>query len=195
MAILLAVIATLSVSVFRPCDETCGCTLLDIADTGWAADRPDPSVGWCGEVALQMALRYYGIDRSQHEIHAAGHPLHADLYEEDLPVALDAFGIGYERWPLENNDVLQFLEWVRVGVASHLPVVCGVKLLPDKHPDWTVDHFVLAVGICDRGLILNTQPEVAGRVLVPYEQLTAPEGRITFVNRDSTYFGLRILGP
>jgi len=31
-----------------------------------------------------------------------------------------------------------------------------VKILPTKHPEWGLDHFVLVVGYGERGLLVNT---------------------------------------
>jgi hypothetical protein len=38
---------------------------LGIPDRQWDPKRTDPSVGWCAETCIQMAIGYYGQEVSQ----------------------------------------------------------------------------------------------------------------------------------
>jgi len=114
-----------------------------------------PPSGWCGETAIQEGLLHFGIWAPQRLINAAGRPVHPDLYSPDIPVALSALGVrhtfyagarGYE----------PFAKWVRAAIDEGAPVFAGVKLLPTQHPEWGLDHFVLAVGHGPKGLLVNT---------------------------------------
>ena len=91
----------------------------------------------------------------QRLINAAGRPVHPDLYSPEIPVALGALGVrhtfyagarGYE----------PFAKWVRAAIDEGVPVFAGVKLLPTQHPEWGLDHFVLAVGHGPKGILVNT---------------------------------------
>ena len=169
--------------------------LLDIPDVAWDPGRPDLSVGWCGEASIQMALRYYGIEMTQREIHLAGDPDHADLYSYEIDTALDALGICYERWPESDPDLDAFIAWIREHLASGVPVFCGVKLYPDEQPDWSLDHFVLVVGYDAVGLVMNTQLDMNGQIHVSYADLRSMASPYAFANRWDEYFGRAILGP
>ncbi len=141
-------------------------------------DDNAPDEGWCGETCIQMALEYYGKRVSQKAINKAGHPAQPDLWEDDVPVALDALGVKYNLWDADNPDLEAFIAWVKSQLEAGYPAVVGVKIYPDEQPDWYVDHFVLAVGCGSQGLLVNTNNAGEGQVWVPYEYLAATSGDI-----------------
>jgi hypothetical protein len=164
---------------------------LGIADRAWAPGHDD--VGWCGETCIQMAMAYYGREVSQDEINrAAGSP--SDITETDLDIALGALGVSYEAWPDSNGNVNQFIEWIKSQLAAGRPVICGTKIYPDENPDWYVDHFVLAVGYGEGGLLLNTQLDCDGQQWVSYEQLMSWDEGYSFLNDQDRCFGRSITG-
>jgi len=161
---------------------------LEIADTGQEPRRPES--GWCGEAAIQMALSYYGAYASQQAINRAGKPVHADLYEEDIPRAMTNVGLGSSAW---NGDGLDaFLTWIRSQLAAGHPVLLGAKIYPTAHPEWAVDHFVLAVGYTGDALTYNT---TWGRQETrTFALLSTKDKGLSFANRSGTYFGYAITG-
>ena len=164
---------------------------LGIPDRAWAPGHDD--VGWCGETCIQMALGHYGRDVSQDEINrAAGSP--PDITEVDMDVALRALGVPCNSWNESNRDVNQFIAWVKSQLARGRPVICGTKIYPDENPAWYVDHFVLAVGFNAAGLILNTQLDCDGQILVSYAELASMEADYAFQNRHGRFFGRAITG-
>ena len=169
--------------------------LLAIPDVAWDPERPNMTVGWCGEASIQMALRYHGIERAQREIHRAGDPDHDDLYAHEIDAALDALGICFDPWPEEETTIGPFVDWIRAHLAAGVPVLCGVKLYPDAHPSWALDHFVLVVGYDQVGLVMNTQLDMDGQILVSYEELASTASPYAFANRWNVLFGRAILGP
>lgn len=164
---------------------------LGIPDRAWAPGHDD--VGWCGETCIQMALGHYGREISQEQINqAAGSP--ADITEIDMDRALKALGVTSETWNESNRDVDQFIAWVRSQVSAGRPVICGTKIYPDENPSWYVDHFVLAVGFGETGLLLNTQLDCDGQQLISDEQLASQEEGYAFQNSQRRYFGRAIAG-
>lgn len=156
--------------------------LLPIPARSQAPESP-PS-GWCGETAIQEGLLHLGVWAPQRVINAAGRPSHPDLYSPEIPVALSALGVrhtfyagarGYE----------PFAKWVRAAIDEGVPVFAGVKLLPTQHPEWGLDHFVLAVGHGPKGLLVNTtwgsQKWIDG---------TATTG----ISLEKAFFGIRMTG-
>jgi hypothetical protein len=123
-------------------------------------DRPQgpgaPPSGWCGETAIQEALLHLGIWAPQKIIHDVAKPEHPDLYSNDIPVALSALGIAYTVYAPKKAGFEAYSAWVRGAIDDGVPAIAGVKILPSEHPEWGLDHFVLAVGYGDRGLLVNT---------------------------------------
>jgi len=167
---------------------------LGIKDSAWDPTRPDLGVGWCGETSIQQAMAYHGKEVSQHEINKAGNPKHADLYAQDIDTALGNLGVSYLAFDSASGTVEDFLDWVREQLDLGRPVFCGLKIYPDQHPDWALDHFVLAVGYKSGTLLLNTQTDCSGQVWVSDEQLTSYDAGYSFENKHHLYFGRSITG-
>lgn len=168
--------------------------LLDIPDRAWDPTRPDLSVGWCAEACIQMALAYYNLDLTQAEINRAGNPDHPDLYSYEIDHALEILGADVDVWDEGNPSLSEFIAWIKSHLLHGHPVLCGVKIYPDEHPSWSLDHFVLAVGYTDEGLTLNTQLDLDGQVLVSTEQLQSRYPGYSFDSRWHEYFGRAITG-
>jgi hypothetical protein len=127
---------------------------LPIPDRPQAPESPDS--GWCGETAIQEALLHLGVWAPQKTIHAVAKPKHSDLYSNDIPVALAALGIPHSFYAPKKKGFDAYAAWVRDAIDGGEPVIAGVKILPTEHPDWGLDHFVLAIGYGDDGLLVNT---------------------------------------
>lgn len=165
---------------------------LDIPDRKSAPDRPDSSVGWCGEACIQMAALYYGKHISQHEINRAGAPKHPDLYSNDIPKALGNLSMRYRAWDEANQDIDSYIQWIKKQISLGRPVLCGMKIYPDKHPNWSLDHFVLATGYDRDSVLINTN--IFGRVHFPLDQLKSMDSGYTFENKYKKYFAYSIIG-
>ena len=163
---------------------------LNIADRAQAPERPKS--GWCGETAIQMALLFHGAFFPQRAINKAGKPRHPDLYARDIPVALSALNADVAQWRWQPCELAKFLAWMKQEIKSGHPVLAGVKINPTAHPNWGLDHFVLAVGFDDKSLTLNTtwgKPQT--RTL---KDLLSTRKGLAFKNRYNSYYGIRIKG-
>lgn len=165
-------------------------TLLPIADRRW--DPGAPPEGWCGEVSLQLAAGWYGAWVSQAKVNALGQPKTPDLWEHDVPTALRALRMRFERGPKSRA---RLLTWVVEQLRKERPVVLGLKLVPSQHPEWHVDHLVLAVGHSPEGLIVDTNVE-DGQVTLAWAGLLRPEGSdgYSLVNPSGEVFGYSVHG-
>jgi hypothetical protein len=114
-----------------------------------------PPEGWCGETAIQEGLLHLGVWAPQRVINKAGKPVHPDLYSNDIPVALAELGVRYTSYP-GGRGFAAFAAWIRGALDAGDPVLAGVKILPTKHPEWGLDHFVLVVGYDADRLLVNT---------------------------------------
>jgi hypothetical protein len=128
--------------------------VLPIPDRGHAPEAP-PS-GWCGESAIQQALLHFGVWASQRRIHAAGKSAHPDLYSNEIPVALASMEMQFARYAPKKPGFAAYQAWVRGALDQGDPVLAGLKILPTEHPEWGLDHFVVAVGYGEKGLLVNT---------------------------------------
>lgn len=121
------------------------------------AQAPEsPPSGWCGETAIQEGLLHLGAWAPQSFINRAGRPTHPDLYSPEIPIALRALGVRFERYPARARGYDAFAAWARASIDEGDPVLAGVKILPTAHPEWGLDHFVLVVGYGKKGLLVNT---------------------------------------
>lgn len=145
-----------------PTDEV----LLPIANRPWADGAPPE--GWCGEVSIQMVALHYGAWLPQRHIHGLVPTKHADLWEDELPAAMTAAGLSYESW--SGTSEPRFLQWLVEALRRGRPVIVGVKLVPDEHPDWEVDHLMPVVGFSPQGLVFDTNLE-QGQQRIPFEHL------------------------
>jgi hypothetical protein len=153
-------------------------------------DRPQhpqsPPSGWCGETAIQEALLHFGIWAPQSKIHKSGNPKHPDLYSDEIPTALAGLGVSFAVYPAKEKGFAPYRAWVREGLERGQPTVAGVKILPTAHPDWGLDHFVLAVGEGKKGLLVNTTWD---------QQQWADDKATKGISFAGAFYGLRILGP
>ena len=98
-------------------------------------DPDSPVGGWCGEASIQMGLRYYHKDVSQKEINKAGNPSHPDLYSGDINRALKTLHMKYIEWNDNNQNLPQYVSWIKTNISKGYPVFCGMKINPTRHPE------------------------------------------------------------
>ncbi len=139
-----------------------------------------------------MAALYHGKFISQHEINKAGFPEHPDLYSNDIPRALDNLSMSYKSWDRNDQNIEGYINWIKKQLALGRPVICGMKIYPDEHPDWSLDHFVLATGYTADTILINTN--IFGRINFSLDQLKSGNDGYTFGNKYNRYFACSILG-
>lgn len=163
---------------------------LPIEDRRWDPEAPEE--GWCGETSIQLAAGWYGAYVSQAKVNALGHPKTPDLWEYDVPIALEAMELHFERGP---RKAAPALKWIVEQLRLQRPVVLGVKIVPTEHPEWAVDHLVLAVGFSPEGLRIDTNAE-EGQITVAWAGLQRAEGdqEYSLVNQTGEVFAFAIEG-
>ncbi len=164
---------------------------LPIVDRQW--DEGAPPEGWCGETSIQMAALHFGAWVPQAVANRLGHPTTPDLWEQDVTTALDALGLHYDPGPKKSPAKL--LAWTVEALRAGHPVILGVKLSPSDHPEWDVDHLVLAVGFSKEGLIINSNLE-AGQVVAAWAGLQSPAGSsgMSLINAQAQTSGYAVRG-
>ncbi|HWQ19070.1 MAG TPA: C39 family peptidase, partial [Methanotrichaceae archaeon] len=167
---------------------------LNIPDRAWDPVYANFTVGWCGETSIQMAMAYFGREVSQKVINQAAGPDIPGIEENDVDTALTTLGVAFTSWPDSGQNVDGFIDWIKKELREGHPVICGTKIYPDVHPDWYVDHLVLAVGFDENGLILNTQTDCDGQQNVSYDQLESRNEGYSFKSNQNRYFGRAVTG-
>jgi hypothetical protein len=84
------------------------------------------------------------------------------------------------------------MAWVRAELAAGHPVVLGVKINPTTHPEWIVDHFVLAVGCSKESLTYNTTWK--RKETKSDAGLASQKKGVSIANAFNTYFGYAVTG-
>lgn len=194
------VITSAAVRLFAMCLVLVGCSRefaapsdsvsLPIADRRW--DPEAPPEGWCGETSIQLAAGWYGGFVSQMKVNQLGQPKTPDIWEHDVPTALRALKLQFERGPKTRAAALKWMvDQLRLG----RPVVLGTKIIPTDHPEWHVDHLVLAVGFSPRGLIIDSNVE-DGQVTVSWSGLQRADGDkgYSLVNQSGEVFAFAVSG-
>lgn len=164
---------------------------LNIPDRKHAQEAP--AEGWCGEASIQMAAMYYGAFIPQNIIHELPDPEHPDLYSYEIPPALEKIGLCFSQY--ENNSaktVNDYLEWIKHQLDQHYPVLIGCKIYPTHHPEWSLDHFMLAVGYTKGRLIYNTT--WGFQESKSFDNLITVQDGISFENQYRRYYGISIQG-
>lgn len=163
--------------------------VLDVESRDQAPERP--SAGWCAETAIQEALLHHGVYVPQRTINRAGKPRMPDLYWDDVPVALKALGVSYERWSGDGG-FGDFIAWTEEHLRNGHPLVTGVKIHPTEHPRWGLDHVVLVVGY-DAGQALYLDTTWGTRERRTHADLQAMEG-LSLANRHGKFYAFAIRG-
>ncbi len=171
---------------FHPPADT---VLLPIPDRPWAPEAPEE--GWCGEASIQMTALHFGAWVPQARVHQLGKPAHVDLWEDDVPIALDGIGLAFERYSGKPGDLAAFFGWIVGQVRRGHPVIVGAKIFPTEHPDWDVDHLLVVVGYSPTELVFDTNMD--GQVRLPYPSL-AQRGDLSFVSPSGRYYGFAVRG-
>ncbi|MBN2171454.1 MAG: SEL1-like repeat protein [Candidatus Krumholzibacteriota bacterium] len=172
--------------------------------------RMEIAEGSCGEACLWSVLAARGVVATQHAINRAGGAPGRGLHAYELDDVLEHFGIacepnfrsqasfagpylrtwtrdlfrrappGAERWEPCLSEILGELRAGR-------PVLVGVKIHPDRHPDWPCDHFLLLVGHNDdTGEILYN--DFNERKRMPAAELLESEKGYSLVNRYGVFY-------
>jgi hypothetical protein len=101
--------------------------------------------GNCGEAVLWTICHYFGNNLSQQQINYIGGDPGRGLYGNEVINVLDSLKIPFnfrdkaDTW--ENT-----VDTLRNIIIKGNPVILGVKIYPDLHPEWYCDHFILLTG-------------------------------------------------
>jgi len=103
--------------------------------------------GNCGEACLFTVFRMQGKTMPQKKINASGTIYNRGLHGSEIKRVVQKKNIIHKDISLT---VLNYSEYLRETIIPTIlsgnPVLLGVKIYPDTHPEWSADHFILLVG-------------------------------------------------
>lgn len=103
--------------------------------------------GSCGECCLWPVFQARGRRHSLRHINQLGGNPGRGLHSHELFVALERARVPYRHLSRRTGRFAWFLRRVVLPqLLQGRPVLIGVKVLPDRHPRWGCDHFILLVG-------------------------------------------------
>jgi len=118
--------------------------------------------GSCGEAALWSVYHAAGLKLSQKEINKSGGLPGRGLYSHELFWSLRKNKIAHKNISQTVTSYDNFINTHLIGnVKKKWPVLLGVKVYPDEHPNWACDHFILVIGYNTKRkeLIYNSDDE------------------------------------
>lgn len=149
--------------------------------------------GSCGESVLWTICHYFGKNYTQKEINQIGGDPGRGLYGNELIAVLDTLDIP-------NNLLIKAETWestvdmLNDVIISGNPIILGVKIYPDRHPSWYVDHFILVWGTnkYSKYFYYNSFTSTS---TVTYEKLSNTEAGYSLVNSYEKLYAVEIVLP
>jgi len=103
--------------------------------------------GSCGEAVLSSIYKASGLCISQKQINKSGGAPGRGLYTHELFKSLKYYKIPHKKIPGKVKNYNDFIKTNLIAnINKNIPVLLGVKVYPDQHPNWACDHFILIVG-------------------------------------------------
>ncbi|OGI69514.1 hypothetical protein A3A09_00210 [Candidatus Nomurabacteria bacterium RIFCSPLOWO2_01_FULL_42_20] len=159
------------------------------------ADPPESSLdikeGGCGEDCLSTVFRMQEKAMSQKEINESVRNPGRGLHGNEIIKALEKNDITYKDISIITRRYSEYLNKVIIpAILNNNPVLLGVKIYPDEHPEWTADHFILLVGYnsITNELIYNSNNE---RERISVQKLLNNERGYSIVNKYEKIFAIQ----
>ena len=148
--------------------------------------------GSCGEACLFTVFKIQEKAVSQKEINVSGGNPGRGLHGSELFLALNNNDIKYKNISLTIiRDYSEYLNKVIIpAILNDNPVLLGVKIYPDEHPEWSSDHFILLIGynsITDE-IIYNSNDE---RDRIPARKLLNKKRGYSIVDKYKDIFAIQ----
>ncbi len=106
--------------------------------------------GSCGEACLFSILRKKGKLVTQPRINRVGGNPGRGLHSNELFKVLRFFKIKHRLISGRIYNYHRYANVLKNIILKGKPILLGVKVYPDTHPYWAIDHFILLVGYNNR---------------------------------------------
>ncbi|HPJ59291.1 MAG TPA: FISUMP domain-containing protein [Bacteroidales bacterium] len=149
--------------------------------------------GSCGESVLWTICQRFGLDLSQEEINQIGGDPGRGLHGGEMINVLDSLKIPYRpirfAYTWENT-----VDTLKNTMLRRNPVILGVKIYPDSHPEWYADHFILFAGTNTNTRVFYYNDFISKRS-ISYEKLCNTTDGYSLINSYYALFALEIILP
>ena len=103
--------------------------------------------GNCGEACLSTVFRMQGKTTPQKKINASGTIYNRGLHGFEIKKVVQKKNILHKDISIVTPKYSEYIREIIIPIIlSGNPILLGVKIYPDTHPEWTADHFILLVG-------------------------------------------------
>lgn len=149
--------------------------------------------GSCGESVMWTICHYFGIYLSQEEINRIGGDPGRGLHTNEIVKVLDSLKIIYkarEKAITWESTVDTLKNCIKRGN----PVILGVKIYPDRYPNWFCDHIILLTGMDTKSEVFyfNNFSLVE---TVKFSKLCNTRDGISLINNYNALFAVEIIVP
>jgi len=149
--------------------------------------------GNCGEAVLWTICQYFGKQLSQQQINYIGGNPGRGLHGGEVIWVLDSLKIPFNK--REKADTWEnTVDTLRNIIMRGNPIIVGVKLYPDLHPEWYCDHFILFTGTNTLNKVFYYN-SVSNSYSITYAKLCDTSNGPSLVNKFNVLFALEILLP
>ena len=147
--------------------------------------------GNCGEAVLWTICQYFGKQLSQQQINSIGGNPGRGLHGGEVVMVLDSLKIPFNE--LEKADTWEnTVDTLRNIIMRGNPIIVGVKLYPDNHPEWFCDHFILFTGTNTLNKVFYYN-SINNSYSISYAKLCDTSNGPSLVNKYNALFALEIL--
>jgi hypothetical protein len=147
--------------------------------------------GNCGESILWTICHYFGKNLSQEEINKIGGDPGRGLHGNEVVDVLDSLKIKYRDWE-KASTWESTVDTLKSIIIRGNPVLLGVKIYPDQHPNWVCDHFILLTGTDIRSNIFYYN-NISSIETISYAKLCNTQKGYSLINKYNAMFALEIL--
>jgi hypothetical protein len=138
-------------------------------------------------------LQYFRKDLSQEEINKIGGNPGRGLHDNEMILVLDSLKIPFRERKKEatwESTVDTLANIIKRGN----PVILGVKIYPDKFPQWYCDHFILLTGTNTKNKFFFYNSFTVTDT-IKYIKLCNTEDGYSLVNKYDGLFAIEIILP
>jgi hypothetical protein len=149
--------------------------------------------GNCGEAALWSICQSFGKNLSQQEINMIGGNPQRGLHGHEVKMVLDSLKIPYISRRKSNTWEIT-VDTLKNIIIRGNPIILGVKIYPDIHPEWSADHFVLLTGTNTKSNVFYFN-DVHEMNTISYSKLINSEKGYSLINTYNSLYAIEIISP
>lgn len=149
--------------------------------------------GSCGESILWTICHYFGKNLSQEDINIIGGDPGRGLHANEVIKVLDSLKIQYKDWD-KAATWESTVDTLKSIIIRGNPIILGVKIYPDRYPQWYCDHFILVTGMNTRSNVFYYN-SFTSTEMVSFDKLCNTQKGYSLINKYNALFAIEIILP